>query len=210
MSILKGSFINLLKKSPKSYYSAKLSTVKNYLNKDFHSQHFNTSNLILGNYIKNSTKFKSGMKNDSFKLASFTNLPGILRQVDRNSMAASVEARLPFLDYRLVELLFSLPFTYMFKNGYTKYAYRKSMEGIIPNEVLWRKSKEGFKMPEYDILRKNKDYVLSILDSHKHDSFLNISLVKEQYLKSINNKLKYNNIIWRSINYLIWKDLYHN
>ena len=68
-------------------------------------------------------------------------LPGILRQVDRNSMAFGVETRLPFLDYRLVEYTFSLPANQRFRNGIPKHVYRNSMKGIIPEIVRNRISK---------------------------------------------------------------------
>jgi asparagine synthase (glutamine-hydrolysing) len=75
-------------------------------------------------------------------------LPALLRYEDRNSMAFGVEARLPFLDYRLVELCLGLPVEYKIRNGWTKWVLRKCMAGTVPESILWRKDKIGFEAPD--------------------------------------------------------------
>lgn len=75
-----------------------------------------------------------------------TSLPALLRYEDRNSMAHSVEARLPFLDYRLVEAALALPVDQKIHNGWSKYPLRRS--GILPDAIAWRRSKLGFNAPE--------------------------------------------------------------
>jgi asparagine synthase (glutamine-hydrolysing) len=77
-----------------------------------------------------------------------TNLPVLLRYEDKNSMAHSIEARLPFLDYRLVELDLSLPDTMKINDGWTKWILRKAMNGRMPDAVVWRKNKFGFEAPD--------------------------------------------------------------
>lgn len=75
-------------------------------------------------------------------------LEELLRMADRNSMAHSVEVRLPFLNYELVEFLFSLPPHFKIRNGWTKWLLRKSMEGVLPDAIVWRKDKVGFEPPQ--------------------------------------------------------------
>ncbi len=75
-------------------------------------------------------------------------LPVLLRYADKNAMAHSVEARLPFLDYRLAEMLASLPLTQKMRSGWTKYVLRQAMSGILPERVRLRKSKLGFDTPQ--------------------------------------------------------------
>lgn len=58
----------------------------------------------------------------------------LLRYEDKNSMAFSVETRTPFVDYRLVDFVFSLPACYKIHDGWTKYLLRVSTEGLIPGE----------------------------------------------------------------------------
>ncbi len=71
-------------------------------------------------------------------------LPLYLRIEDRNSMAHSVEARLPFLDYRLVSLLFGLPPEWKVRGPWNKYVLREGMRGRIPESVRARPDKMGF------------------------------------------------------------------
>lgn len=80
---------------------------------------------------------------------SFVNgLEELLRLADRNSMAHAVEVRLPFLDHTLIEFLFSLPPSLKIHNGWTKWLLRKSVEDILPKEIVWRKDKVGFEPPQ--------------------------------------------------------------
>ena len=88
-----------------------------------------------------------------YRYTKHDSLPGILRQVDRNAMAHSVEARLPFLDYRLVEYTFSLPDEQKVSRGVSKEVYRRALSGIIPDKIRDRKSKLGFVTAEPDWLR---------------------------------------------------------
>ena len=82
-----------------------------------------------------------------------TILPSLLRYEDRNSMAWSVESRLPFLDYRLVELSCSMPADAKLHDGWSKYVLRKYAERLVPHPVAWRRSKFGFEAPDADWLR---------------------------------------------------------
>jgi len=74
-------------------------------------------------------------------------LPTLLRNYDRASMASGVEIRMPFLDYRLVEYAFSLPWTSKIRNGFNKSIVRDGLAGLLPNEILHRKQKIGFNSP---------------------------------------------------------------
>ena len=75
-------------------------------------------------------------------------LPALLRYEDRNSMAHSIEARLPFLDYRLVELAFSLDGGDLIHRGVTKAILRRALGGDLPGAVRERTDKVGFETPE--------------------------------------------------------------
>lgn len=71
-------------------------------------------------------------------------LPLYLRIEDRNSMAHSVETRLPFLDYRVVSLLFGLPAEWKVRGPWNKFILREAMRGRIPESVRARPDKMGF------------------------------------------------------------------
>ena len=74
--------------------------------------------------------------------------PILLRYEDRLSMAFSLETRVPFLDYRLIEFLFSIPADYKIRSGYTKAILRDSLAGTLPAKIQRRVSKLGFSTPE--------------------------------------------------------------
>jgi asparagine synthase (glutamine-hydrolysing) len=75
-------------------------------------------------------------------------LPHLLRYEDRNSMRHSIETRLPFLDYRLMEAAVSLPLAHKLHRGWTKYVLRKLAERRrLPAAVAWRRVKLGFEAP---------------------------------------------------------------
>ena len=88
-----------------------------------------------------------------YNATRFDTLPGILRQVDRNSMAFSIESRLPFLDYRLVEYTFSLPNQQKILGGVAKQVYRRAITGLVPSKISERTSKFGFVTAEADWIR---------------------------------------------------------
>ncbi|MES2984414.1 MAG: asparagine synthase (glutamine-hydrolyzing) [Pseudomonadota bacterium] len=77
-----------------------------------------------------------------------TNLPILLRFEDKNSMAHAIETRLPFLDYRVVEMALALPVDYKIHDGWSKWILRHCMREKMPSEIVWRKNKFGFEAPE--------------------------------------------------------------
>jgi asparagine synthase (glutamine-hydrolysing) len=74
-------------------------------------------------------------------------LPQWLRMEDRTSMSQSVESRLPFLDYRLVEFAFALPDEMKLRDGFTKYVLRKAMANELPGWLTSQRRKTRFSAP---------------------------------------------------------------
>ena len=72
----------------------------------------------------------------------------LIHYADRFSMAYSIESRMPFMDYRLVEFLANVPATYKMHNGWTKYLARLAFDKKLPDEICWRKDKMGWPEPE--------------------------------------------------------------
>ncbi len=73
-----------------------------------------------------------------------TSLPTLLRYEDRNSMAHSVESRLPFMDYRLVEFALALPTSVKLRGGFGKWIVREVVKGKVPNAIRRARYKRGF------------------------------------------------------------------
>ena len=72
------------------------------------------------------------------------NLTNLLQMGDAVSMSVNLETRCPFLDYRLVELGFSIDTSLLLHDGFGKYLLRKIADSNIPNGVVWRRKKDGF------------------------------------------------------------------
>ncbi len=75
-------------------------------------------------------------------------LRSLLMYEDKNSMAFSIESRVPFLDYRLVEYVFSLPDRFKIRRGLRKAVLRDAMKGVVPDMILERRDKIGFATAE--------------------------------------------------------------
>ena len=84
-----------------------------------------------------------------------TNLPALLRYEDRNSMAHSIESRVPFLTRSLAEFVFSLPERFLIAaDGTSKSVLRAALRGLVPDAVLDRRDKIGFQTPEPNWLER--------------------------------------------------------
>lgn len=132
----------------------------------------------------------------------------LLMRVDKMSMATSVEARVPFLDYRLVEYSFKIGSKIKIKNYITKYILKKSVEGIIPNEIIYRK-KQGFAAPMNYWLRNEladftKHYLLNS-NIHKLNLF-NKDFIKFLIESPLSNRYDYVQNTWNLLNLFMWYD----
>jgi len=88
----------------------------------------------------------------------------LLARLDRMTMGASIEGRVPFLDHEFAEYCFSMPNEYKFSDNTEKYILKKSFEGLLPNEILYR-PKEGFHLPLNQIIMSNQDELNSNISS---------------------------------------------
>ena len=111
-----------------------------FLDRDFFYQYIDSS-LIYKKFFEADDLNTSLVRHFQFKLEH------LLRIEDRTSMAFSLEARLPYLDYRLVEYVLGLPEFYKIKNGQTKYLQKKSVGCYTVPEILNRRDKIGFGIP---------------------------------------------------------------
>lgn len=117
-------------------------------------------------------------------------LEELLMYADRNSMAHSLEVRLPFLDHNLVEFVFSLPPHFKIQKAWTKYIMRKSFEDILPPSICWRKDKIGYITPDFMWLQNPKiqDKIQSDISILVDNKIVNAPLVDA--VKTTNAKFK--------------------
>jgi asparagine synthase (glutamine-hydrolysing) len=93
---------------------------------------------------------------------TLTSIPSLLHLEDRNSMAHSIETRLPFLDYQLVEFAVNCPASVKLRDGWSKWILREVMKGAMPEQVRLRKSKLGFDVPQTSWMREG------LSNGHRH------------------------------------------
>jgi len=111
-------------------------------------------------------------------------LPGLLRYEDRNSMAFSIESRVPFLTIPLVEFVGRLPERYLIdERGLSKAVLREALRGLVPDSILDRRDKVGFETPERDWLTRLQPWVNRVLsdDAARQVSALSLSHVRQEY-----------------------------
>jgi asparagine synthase (glutamine-hydrolysing) len=95
-------------------------------------------------------------------------LVDLLHYGDAISMSHSMESRQPFMDYRLVEFVFTLPFSYKINNGKGKFLHREAMRGIVPEDIIDNPIKLGFDSPLYELFtHEGEGTAMSILLSER-------------------------------------------
>jgi asparagine synthase (glutamine-hydrolysing) len=132
-----------------------------------------------------------------------TSLPNLCRFADRNSMAFSVEVRLPFLDPNIAEFALSLPTELIWHDGVTKRALRESVRGLVPDVVLNRRDKVGYETPQEAWFGSETGRAcLSeiLLDRATPDHFLRSEI--ERDLSA--GKWRDTAAIWRAVNVALW------
>ncbi len=164
--------------------------------------------LLNGSAMKQAPiEFKKGegslSDNFVYQMLFTTSLPTLLHFEDRNSMAFSIESRVPFLDHRLVEYSFCLPsYDKISKTGETKSILRRSMKNILPDAIAIRKDKKAFNTPgETQWLRNTLQHLLKI--DYERLYWLDTKSIKamvSSYEKGDNSQAK---TVWKlaAINY---------
>lgn len=135
-----------------------------------------------------------------------TNLQMLLHWEDRNSMAHSIEARVPFLDYRLVEFALSLPDSFKMRRGYTKSVLREAMKGILPEKVRMRTDKMGFVTAEEVWLRQEHtdDFRHALRDSIAASQGVLLPKALDNLEEMIAGKRPFSSEPWRQICFGLW------
>jgi asparagine synthase (glutamine-hydrolysing) len=135
-----------------------------------------------------------------------TNLSMLLHWEDRDSMAHSVESRLPFLDYRLVEFGLGLPDEFKVSEGITKKVLREAMKGILPEKIRMRMDKMGFVTPEEIWLKEySPDY---FRDKVKEAIEVSQGILNNKALQKLDSIIsgeeEFSFFAWRLISFGAW------
>lgn len=140
-------------------------------------------------------------------------LPSLLHYEDRNSMAFSVEARVPFLDHRLAEFCFALPSEQMIRHGLTKYVLRRAVADVLPAKVAGRTDKMGFVTPEIIWFQQTlADFTAETVASAPAAAraFFNLAEVNRMIAaaKQPNASKTTVNTLWRVLNFCLWWEVF--
>jgi asparagine synthase (glutamine-hydrolysing) len=98
-----------------------------------------------------------------------TLMPYWLRSGDKCSMALPIEVRAPFLDHRVVELGFSMPASYLLRDGWHKWICRRAVSGRVPDEIAWRTTKMGYPFPYARFFSESRPILDVIADVAKSE-----------------------------------------
>lgn len=134
-------------------------------------------------------------------------LPSLLRYEDRNSMAHSIESRVPFLTSQLAEFILALPEEYIIgEDGTSKSVFRRAMRGIVPDAILDRRDKIGFATPESQWLGALKPWVEDVLasDAARQIPGLNLELMKQEWEAMLAGRQSFDFRVWRWLNIIRW------
>lgn len=141
-----------------------------------------------------------------------SSLPGLLHYEDRNSMAFSIESRVPFLTPALVSYLFSLPEHYLIApDGTRKAVFRAAMRGIVPDAILDRKDKIGFLTPEKRWLSALHPWVEGVLrsDAAHQIPALNLPVVEREWRSVLSGQRPFDARLWRWVNLIRWTERFN-
>lgn len=138
---------------------------------------------------------------------SSINLPALLHYEDRNSMAHAIEARVPFLDHRLVEFSIGLGDAHKIVDGETKAVMRRAMADVLPPAVRDRQDKLGFPTPEKTwlsgplsgLLRQELDAVVS-----RFPDMFRVDVLRQRASAMLAGERPFDFWLWRVVSLGVW------
>lgn len=174
---------------------------KGYLAREFVNA-FSAPNSVSGAIYGSGSLHDALLDHFEFKLEH------LLKWEDHNSMWFSLEARVPFLDHRLVEKTLVLPGEQVIRHGMTKNILREAMKGILPEKIRLRRDKVGFDTPQDKWFREPPFQVLvhDILNSNTFNkrNIVDVARATKLYEKHQNGTVNIAREIWKWIHLELW------
>jgi asparagine synthase (glutamine-hydrolysing) len=156
---------------------------------------------------RNGSAFPDRLRRQLELLLTARGLPELLRYEDRNSMAHSLEARVPLLDHRLVELAFSLPGDELIRKGETKSVLRRALRDLLPPKVAARRDKLGFVTPESRFMRGALgDLAADVFESgsFRDRGFVDARAASRRLERHRRGEVTAGMELWRALNLELW------
>ena len=152
--------------------------------------------------------YRTSSLHDALKFHLDCKLEHLLKWEDRNSMAHSREARVPFLDIVIMSFVFKLPEDFIISQGKTKSIVRDAMKGIVPSDILNRRDKIGFATPMADWLREQslKKLLKSwfINNDPLSKKYIDLKKLRKKIYLHLKEKKNYGRVIWKSLFLEAW------
>lgn len=148
--------------------------------------------------------YKKHPKGDFFSAMTYIELKHrlpelILTRTDKMTMAASVEARVPFMDHKLVEFMLQVPMQFKYHHHETKYILKKAAEGLISNDIIYRK-KVGFASPVTRWFKEGGLFTEHLRDQlrspNRWSELLNQSAIEALLKKNAHSSVNYSYQLW--------------
>lgn len=148
---------------------------------------------------------KDVVNREAYLDTRFMMTDSVLMKADKMSMASALEIRVPLLDHRLVEYVGSIPGDMKLHGTTTKYIFRKALDGILPENIVWR-GKQGYSLPVKNLLRTQlKDYMVDLLHTSpliKED--FETAFIDQLIDEHLSMKQNHNHVLWGLMNIAIW------
>ncbi|PIQ15654.1 MAG: asparagine synthase (glutamine-hydrolyzing) [Flavobacteriales bacterium CG18_big_fil_WC_8_21_14_2_50_32_9] len=183
--------------SVRTFYHMLPNNIKNYIYRNKHKKlGILTYNHILGKIWKRFTDYGTNDLLNNYLINGLEHwtLPNLMWYEDRNSMAASIESRCPFLDFQLVEFLLQLPASFKIEKGFSKQILRDAAKGIVPQPILDRTDKQGFHAPTDKWVEHIDKNFLKDLDFKTEFDYLNLSKIEKAPFR----------MFWRTYTLYLW------
>lgn len=133
-----------------------------------------------------------------------------LEKTDKATMACGIEARLPLLDHRLVELAFQIPSRYKVRGSRTKCIFKRAVSGLMDAEVL-RRQKHGFSVPLDPWFRGDlKSFAFEVLldESTRRRGYFNMGFVEQLWREHADCRHVWDTQLWLLLNFELWHRIY--
>jgi asparagine synthase (glutamine-hydrolysing) len=180
----------------------KMSSVADLVDSDFLTAHAERRDALLDD-CRASTPLTQMLARDLTQRS----LPRLLRYEDRNSMAFSLESRVPFADDpRLIELMCGLPDSAKQWNGWSKYTLRTAVAGLVPDKVRLRRAKLGFSVPQQEWAIATQSSALFDVLRTTNSRFLNQAAMAK-WIQALGTQSKGTgtNMLWRLLELSMWE-----